>query len=505
MTFIERPLPRLSKPAVRKALDEARADFEWCWKTFHGGGDLSADDGTRGVDLLSYQARLVKAVWNLERFIRAIKKAKLPLESDPGRYNRAYRKARLKALASYDHALRECVGTGRALGDAFAWIFYERDRELISEHLKEQMQAMLPQGVGGFGERLLTESMKSLDGRLLLYHGITSFLRIGDVSFVDVESMRVHAIGEVKTKDAGENKLEIGVHMVAAEMAHLPRPPVQPSVKRQSVVQPLPPLLEERLGRQKKRMGAVMQASRKALEETAAIAGEMPFYFDELAKAVQQSRVGRMELVPAGPAMVIGVIRCRKGTSICGLSKTSGDLNKVLADVPAQATGILVSGWSDNSIWLDDATSADKFVVTDESLPPGWWPLEPEVLHDILFGQVMVITIYNPAHLSHLLEGQGFSRRTVNGKELFERRLDNGRLLQLQNMTYFHRFVTRSFMSLDGVLKMILQGIDATLAQGQNYTGPGQFKAKIMPKITTSRAASRRSPLPRNQDGSVSK
>ena len=98
---------------------------------------------------------------------------------------------------------RPTIAIGRSLGDSFAWFFYHSERKHLEEHLKHERQLHMPPGIGGIGELEFLDKTRVIDNHLVIYHGTTTFLRIGDVSFLDMKTLRLTAIGELKTKEIG--------------------------------------------------------------------------------------------------------------------------------------------------------------------------------------------------------------------------------------------------------------------------------------------------------------
>src|SRR5207237_18409 len=75
-------------------------------------------------------------------------------------------------------------------------------------------------GVGGIGEREFLRRFPALDGAMVLHHGITTLLRIGDVSLIDLRTLRVRAIGEIKTAKSktDERQLSITLSLIGDPM-----------------------------------------------------------------------------------------------------------------------------------------------------------------------------------------------------------------------------------------------------------------------------------------------
>jgi hypothetical protein len=204
----------LSRKALRAAIDVAEHEFRWCFEVVTA-LSKGAKSETIGRSILDFQPRLFDTIADLEKLYRAIKREEKRLIARKGLLNFAWFKRRMATLASYSKALRPVLVIGRAIGDGFAWLFYERDRELIAEHLKHQSQPLLPSDLGGLGERLTVEGVQGLGGYLLIYHGTTTFLRMGDISFIDPKSARVACVGELKTRRINNEQISVEMALVA--------------------------------------------------------------------------------------------------------------------------------------------------------------------------------------------------------------------------------------------------------------------------------------------------
>ena len=70
-----------------------------------------------------------------------------------------------------------------------------------------------PPGIGGRGELAFIDSVYC-ETHFILYHGITTFLRLGDISFIERESWRVTHIGELKTVQESLTQGAIKLHLI---------------------------------------------------------------------------------------------------------------------------------------------------------------------------------------------------------------------------------------------------------------------------------------------------
>jgi len=164
---------------IKETLDKAEAGLERCWSIFHDKGEQSPDN------VLSLQTSLLKILAEAENVYREIVRERERLIDRKSCLTPVWFKRRQARLDHYSKSIKIVLGIGRSLGDGFAWMFYRNDGHLIDEHLKLQRQPLLPPGAGGRGERLFLEKFQNSIGTLAIYHGLTSFLRMGDFSFYD--------------------------------------------------------------------------------------------------------------------------------------------------------------------------------------------------------------------------------------------------------------------------------------------------------------------------------
>src|SRR2546430_135769 len=98
----------------------------------------------------------------------------------------------------------------------------------------------------------------------MLYHGITTFLRIGDVSFFDVSTGRISAIGELKSVPVEPGKLSVRLHIISSNRNKVPFFDPNQAAKR-SANRDQVPAMEARfkltLERQMKKMAEVVRHS----------------------------------------------------------------------------------------------------------------------------------------------------------------------------------------------------------------------------------------------------
>lgn len=479
------PLPRLSRHAVKALLEATAAELQWAWslvQTLKHPETLNDDFGS---DLLEFQPRLVEAIVRLEAFARAVRAEQKRLKRNQKRYVKSWLKHRQSLLGLYLTALTKSLASARAVGDGFAWFFHEKDRRLIGEHLKHPRLADVPIGVGGLGERLLVHSLPHLDGRILIYHGTTTFLRIGDATLIDLPSRRVHAIAELKTRKIKDGEYRLSLHFIADARAKLPRTPkIRKRVRAEAeATEPeMKPELKERLDAQLKRMGGALKDA-KARKAAVCLGKQSEFHFGELSEAVGRATTRGFTLVQAGPALVIGALRHRGWGAFNADLKGSGDLSQTLLNgIADRVIGIMAPGRPDNAVFIDAPGSGDTLPVTPQGLPPAWWPMDNDALADILFGRVMVVTFYNPAHLRLAMENRGLF--PTDTPDLLRGTLE-GHRVELGAIRHFDWMIQHNFMSLDSVVAML----DDTLKTAVGQSANGGVRVEINAQVTTGDAA----------------
>lgn len=481
----------VSARAVREALDAAEKEFAWCQRVVGAFSGYNTEEIT-GDDIVSFQTRLYKPIADLEQLYRRIKREEKRLIREKARFKPHWFAKRMATLAAYSKKIRDGLMLGRAIGDGYAWFFYERDPNLIDEHLKLQPQPLLPADLGGAGERIILENVQGIDGKLLLYHGITSILRIGDITFVDLTTMRVACLGELKTSRIDPKEINISISLIAGAKDQFPKFPI--SEKREASIPPTPSSasMQTRFERQKK----VMQESVvRARDERAGltIENQLGFHFRELEDVVKRSRPDAFEYVQAGNGLIIGAWRLPP-TSL-GSPPPEKALRRVATlteDVPSWAMKILNRGSPWNSISYGGLGGDESLPVRSSELPFFAWPVDPDVLADIGFGRVVVITLFNSGHMIKRLSEKGYVIEVDEQGRLKRAHKEvDGKILELGNYDFFLSLVQWALMTEDSVMSMIDETIAATTQVPQDgHPAQIQFRPRI--RRSTARDVQRR-------------
>ncbi|GAO38421.1 hypothetical protein SCH01S_15_00460 [Sphingomonas changbaiensis NBRC 104936] len=441
----------------------AEADLHGCFETLSS--IIGGKKDIVGADVLRFQPRLLGVIAKVEDRYRSIKQEEKRLIARKSKLSISWFSRRMAKLARYADALLEVLALSRAIGDGFAWTFYEGDRDLIAEHLKQQPQLLLPPKLGAVGERLTLENMQGLDGKLLIYHGTTSFLRLGDITFIDLATARVACIGEIKTRRQDENTIQISMTLIAGDRESFPKPPANKVSPKRTRLEPmvLTPAMQSRLKRQRDRMGEAVSRAR-ASTTTRVNARHNGFYYEALEAVVARSHARGFEWEQAGKGMLLGALRMSQTSRLSDryLPRKETPVNELLTGVESRALSLVKSDSPDNSMIVGSiGSSKDELRVSFDTLPFAQWPIDTQVLGDILFGRVLVVSLFNPGHIWSALRERGFEvSLDQRGAFRTAKRRKGKKEERLEHIGYFTNLIQRSLMTEESVLAMIDQLID---------------------------------------------
>jgi hypothetical protein len=446
---------------LRRTLQETEAAFEFCWGVLASIRD-GVPDSKAVEDFLDYQYRLAEILFRLDGANRRIEEKRMNLVREKNRVDQAWFHKRIKRLGGFQHAIGDLIDIGRALGDAFAWFFYREEQDLLRQHLSHERITEFPEGVGAKGELEFIRNTKGANGQLLLYHGVTTILRHGDVSFVDLETLRVSCLGELKSRQARPGELEITVHLVGPrdrpkpiDMSQLPR--------RAGAPDPMPPDMVDRFRRQIKGMADSFTPVQK--NENLGITEEG--YLAGLRRVGQQLRGQLAVYDRCGEGLLLAGYRvCQEPGLRCLLTtKFDAELVRGIEDhVPA----LVDQARRENP--LDENSLIIGYIDTRSfhgMVPVFWWPIDLELAKEIYFRRVAVVTVFNPAPIIRRLRVEGFEISRVGKSRRYKvtKRIGDLRL-EIGDLDYFTRMVQDSLLGEDAIVELFRR-VAAIAASGR--------------------------------------
>src|SRR5690606_27622470 len=90
------------------------------------------------------------------------------------------------------------------------------------------------------------------------------------------------------------------------------------------------------------------------------------------------------------------------------------------------------------------------------AVPLFWWPLDSEFIRQIIFLDVLLISLYNPGHLMGKLERAGLEvEQAARPDEFVVRARKGDGILELFNTSYFLHLIRYFLVSEDSVVEII--------------------------------------------------
>jgi hypothetical protein len=442
-----------SRRRVRACVDEAEQTFLRCWQTLVAMKDLVKLEGNA---ILTFQPNLATALFKLDDAYRKLIQSRKALIQNKTSHSATWFVRRMRSLDKNLKGLRAAIDVGRSLGDAFAWAFYRQDQPLLEQHFKQPLNPHTPPGIGGRGELEFIRQARPA-GFFMLYHGITTFLRIGDVSFYDLEARRISSIGELKSTPIEPGHLTVRVHLVGQIGNKIPFA----DSSRKIHINESPPAgrasnaaFEERLKKQLNRAAEVARS-----EGTIKKADLMDAYhMEQLSLFAKQLSASGLAYQQLGKGLLLAGTAAYRGKSLSSriFSNTSEkSVLKRMRRITEHVIGIADAGLPDNSIHLSELDNCVRL-----GWPPlFWFPCDTPFLEALYFLCLVVSTVYNPAHLFKQLRELGYevvAQQTKNGTPTFEvtKKGPQG-VLKIEHFDFFLRLIQQRFMREERIVQML--------------------------------------------------
>jgi hypothetical protein len=457
---------------VRRAIDAAEADFRKCWGILCAWKRAASNTGPV---LLDFQPTLANALYNLDQVYNLVVNYRDFLIENRGQCSRDSLSRRLRLLDKYASALKETMAIGRSLGDAFAWLFYSNSSDMLRRHLAHPPIRHFPTGIGGRGEVEFIRHARA-EKHFLLHHGITNFLRVGDVSFVDLATWTVTSLGELKSHGTGPGQVHVTLHAVSESNESLPRLFSIPGVLQQGSLEERPsasPEFKRRLAGQVKGMRSAL-SRQKPSHRSSTFEAYSTKEFSSLARDIRKGKVAYARVGPGGTLAALRPFKSRKLSSRLFAELTAETIAATCAALPGAVADSCEKGSSENSLLAGGLTTAFGW----GSLPFFWWPLDLEFLEQLYFQEVYIFSCYNPVHLLKRLRQSGFEISKADTRKPTVTRRFKNKICELENFDFFLRAIQLYLMREEKVAEML-----ATATEIQVPGVPSKIEIEMVPMI----------------------
>jgi hypothetical protein len=441
----------LNQTKVRRTIDAAEESFLKCLEILCQlkAGNIALHD------LLEFQPLLVTHLLALDNLYLEASSEKKRLIAEkaslsPQRLKRL--KRRLHLLAHYQAILNKSGERGRILGNNFAWLFYCRDEISVHEHLKHEPTSHIPVGVGGYAELDFIEKFALIDNRfLVIYHGMTSFLRIGDVSFIDIKTFRLAGVGELKAGavEGGQVQVAIGIAGNNPDLKNI-------TLSSNSCDKPQVNLRSpDRFRRQRERMVNLITCSSPADSRRLRLTVDYSALKGALEEALSSGSCFRR----IGSSHLVAVTALSKSTSFYArYARSLPEEEFAGLDKISEHAIHLASPFADNALWI-----SKLYLNYRPGATPNFWTRLPTEFIKAAFQQKIAVTIlYNPGRFIERLRHLGFTVALIPGQErLSVTRVTEGVEIKVDAMNYFLGLIIEFFVDEITVANAIVDLVDA--------------------------------------------
>lgn len=445
---------------VDTALDRAERRFNKCWSylTAIKAGKFSKD---KLEPLLAFQPALAAALFDLSKVHAQIAKERRARISSKSRLAPVWFKARMAFLNRQQQRLVEALQIGRSIGDGYAWFFYQNEVQFLAQQVQGPKPSMMSTGIGGVGELQSALNMHMLGGYFLVHHCITSMLRLGDVTLINLRGFKVAGIGELKSHSDIPGHVTVSMSVLGDGPGidlHQGPPATAPETPLSNVVEQLTAAAKDRLKRQMDRIQKSHVEARKKPDSLVSIESENRI--GALERLLRHAPTGRLSYARAGNSLLLFAYRSPArplSKRLANSAKPTKQTWRGLNALPDKVLEIVIHGRQDNSVLLNwfFYQRDGHFYYLPGMTHPFWWPLNPKALKAVVFRQTIVGTAYNPAWLFRTLEEAGFEVDSSDVRNAKISRRKGDALFQSEGTSFYLRAIQDYLMDESSIANML--------------------------------------------------
>lgn len=465
----------ITEEKIEQAVSRAEKSFYDCWDKLFAIKDAES--------LFSFQPALLTALYQIEAIYQEVCKEERELKRQRTKTNHKQVSERLQTLGLYKSVLNQVVDVGKVLGDAFAWIFYEKEKQLLKNHYDHEFIPHLTTRTGGRGEYEFAKKAPQFGKYLVLMHSVTTFLRHGDISLIDPINLKVAAIGELKSHKKSETEISVSIYLAGTKLPKEMLPKVrepQAEQERKTPEQKLPPEILDRLKRQIK---GIQDAFKPQTSAHPPEKIEMHLAEVKLKELFDNSTIGKWGNIKVDRGLLLVGIKSEISPFCSQLKKEAlTDENSFKQNLEALKNP--VNGICDKKLPNNFVTTAWILYPVNERyfLPFGmkpflWWPLDRAVIKAIVFQQFRVMTLYNPAFLIDELNRNGFDVQFDQNKRLKITKKIGEKSFEFSGMDHFIAAVRTQFYADTGIVNFVRKAVEKI--EAENFQQPTQVSVDL--------------------------
>lgn len=435
---------------IARKITTATDIFLECWEIL---SHLKQKQLGKASPILEFQPKLAQAIYRLDREYDSIRAEERRLIQRKKSIDQKTFDFQIAELAHFRGAIEQTARIGRGLGDAFAWLFFLGTPELLSQQAGRPRVGHTPPGLGGTGELAFVRTFPKFKSYFPLYHGITSLLRSGDFSLVDLRSFKVAGLIELKTTRVDSRTLRFSINAVGSQKLDDLTEGFNLEAEDNFEIATPPkviPGFRERLERQMRTMGSVLEPRRAGAHAELRDA----YHIDELRQLSKSLEIQKSAYQQVGPGLLLMASHTPQAPIAARLLQREAafDAKAVFPDLVQNSIKLMSPRSPDNSITI----SQFDFTLLLGGTPLFWWPVDHKFLFKIYFQELWVGTLFNPIHFAEKLRARGFEV-TTHGKpnEWVVRKRIGQMEAKVECFPYFLSAIAHHLMREDGAVNAI--------------------------------------------------
>ncbi len=282
-------------------------------------------------------------------------------------------------------------------------------------------------------------------------------MRIGDVSLIDLKTLKLSALGELKTINIAPGQLQIRLELIGPKTETPLFPEISPEKGKGVSPIMLSRHQQERLKHQIKYMQeTIMNEQRQQVKENLSLDAQI--YTEQFTELVKNARTGEILYEQFGKGLILAAYRSPKRSMYKRLyASDSKALPHNVDGVESYTLRIMKHGSKHNSIYIGSLfyseNNGPNFLFG--TIPLFWWPVDPEIIRSIIFEEVIIFSIYNPAHLFERLECDGFEIEVVSPKHFLLRKHIGKSMIAFEHFDYFVSLIQHNLIPEDVVFNVV--------------------------------------------------
>lgn len=434
----------ITSDTIKNEFKKAEEAFEFCWTVLIS--MKTKKMGKQATDrLMDFQDKLATAIFELQHLRDEIILEEKAYVKNKEKYNFEWFKKRMQLLSKYKEAIDRMVYIAKDLGDAFVYFFYQLEPELLLEHLNHQVVVNHTSGMGELGELAFVKNIKHLDKEMPIYHGITNILRYGDFSFVNLLTLEITKIGELKTKQGVDRTLHCMLYVIDREK-------LKQKEAQQRIAQERP---KDRRERQLLGITNMLSEKEKKPGVERTIVNES--YSKRIGELILQCSINRQISKQLSPGLAFLCFRFKKASlyhKLMGreIDEVKRELEKLFTTV---VDNLIKPDDERNSLIVGQLLTVHKKFdpCIPGTIPLFWTDMDDKALKEIYFKDSQLVSLFNPVHLILDVEKMGFQ---VESKYSHPSVKSLGKLFAVvQRFDLFISYIIRHLMTEEFVLGFI--------------------------------------------------